>query len=162
MPRRKRRPTTLIVGWVSPPGRNPPEHRQTCASAPPRPCLKQLRAQVERASLGRGASGQGFAQEAPRLHYRPDAGPHTRGPPCGRDSPAPLIHPSPRPANRGRQAFPEATTTVTSAVARRASMSPRGRRRKRSMWDTQHNRKPMLLFRLFGWLLLRLAARALS
>ena len=30
------------------------------------------------------------------------------------------------------------------------------------MWDAQTNRKPMLLFRLFGWWLLRLAQRALS
>jgi phosphoribosyl-dephospho-CoA transferase len=30
------------------------------------------------------------------------------------------------------------------------------------MWDAQTNRKPTLLFRLFGWLLFRLAQRALS
>ena len=30
------------------------------------------------------------------------------------------------------------------------------------MWDAHTNRKPMLLFRLFGWLLFRLAQRALS
>jgi len=29
------------------------------------------------------------------------------------------------------------------------------------MWDAQTNRNPILLFRLFGWLLLRLAQRAL-
>ncbi|MEI2768089.1 MAG: hypothetical protein V9E86_06245 [Nitrosomonas sp.] len=61
---------------------------------------------------------------------------------CGQDSPAPSIHLRPRPASRNRLAIPAAEQI--------------------SMWDEHNTRKPRLLLRLSGWLLLRADARTLS
>ncbi len=69
---------------------------------------------------------------------------------CGRDSPAPSIHPRPRPTNRGRPAF---------LTVRR--YNPRHLAERITMWDTHNTRKPILLLRLSG-LLLRAAERALA
>ena len=63
-------------------------------------------------------------------------------------------------ANTG--SAPGLKTVEAPATGPAAITGPRLRHGKRKkMWDAQLTRKPTLLLRLFGWLLLRLAARAL-
>ena len=54
---------------------------------------------------------------------------------------------------------PPALRRIPQTLVGETCRHPEGRRR---MWDAHTTRKPLLSLRLFGWLLLRLSARALS